>query len=123
MTAVSRGGVVVALMAAFLELTFYTGTIGPHGISIARQVFHPDWREVQDWAARSTPVAARFLTPPDYAGFRVYARRGTVVERRTGGDALGTGPDPAGSRGSMRGGPSRATPVSSPGWRPRMGRG
>lgn len=88
MPAVSRRGVAVALTAAFLELTFYTGTIGPHGISIARQVFHPDWREVQDWAARSTPVAARFITPPEYAGFRVYARRATVVERKDGAAML-----------------------------------
>lgn len=86
--AVSRRGAVAALAVAYLELVLHTGTIGPHGISIARQVFHPDWREVQEWAAHSTPVDARFVTPPDYAGFRVYARRGTVVERKDGAAML-----------------------------------
>lgn len=88
MNAVTRRGAVAALAIAYLELVLHTGTIGPDGISIARQVFHPDWREVQEWAARSTPVAARFVTPPEYAGFRVYARRGTVVERKDGAAML-----------------------------------
>ena len=88
MNAITRRGVVAALAVAYLELVLHTGTVGPHGISIARQVFHPDWREVQDWAARSTPVAARFVTPPEYAGFRVYARRSTVVEHKDGAAML-----------------------------------
>jgi hypothetical protein len=86
--ALTRRGAVAALALAYLELVLHTGTIGPHGVSIARQVFHPDWRAVQDWAARSTPVAARFVTPPAYAGFRVYAMRSTVVERKDGAAML-----------------------------------
>ena len=88
MNAVTRRGAVAALAIAYFELVLHTGTIGPDGISIARQVFHPDWREVQEWAAHSTPVDARFVTPPEYAGFRVYARRGTVVERKDGAAML-----------------------------------
>jgi hypothetical protein len=64
------------------------GTFGRHGLSISRQVFHPDWREVQDWAAANTPVAARFMTPPEYAGFRVYSHRSTIVEHKDGAAML-----------------------------------
>lgn len=65
-------------------------TVGPAGWTLARPAFEPAWREIQDWAARSTPSSARFLTPPALAGFRVYARRGTVVERKDGAAMLWT---------------------------------
>ncbi len=84
----ARTGVVVALVLASVEVALLVGTIGAHGLAISRQVFHPDWREVQDWADGATPPEARFLTPPEYAGFRVYARRSTIVEWKDGAAML-----------------------------------
>jgi hypothetical protein len=78
-------------------------TVGPGGWTLARPAFEPAWREIQDWAARSTPPSARFLTPPAIPGFRVYARRGTVVERKDGAAMLWT-------------------PSFGPAWKERLGR-
>lgn len=78
----------LVIMIAFLELALANGTIGARGLTLARPVFPPDWREVQEWAARTTPAEARFITPPEIPGFRVYARRSTVVERKDGAAML-----------------------------------
>ena len=42
------------------------------------------WREAQDWARRSTPKDAVFLTPPREAGFRVFSERTVVGEWKDG---------------------------------------
>jgi hypothetical protein len=42
------------------------------------------WREAQDWARRSTPKDAVFLTPPREAGFRVFSERTVVAEWKDG---------------------------------------
>ena len=73
---------------ALTELSGSNGTLGAHGFALARPVFDPSWREVQEWAAHATPKAAKFLTPPEVPGFRVYARRGTVVEWKDGAAML-----------------------------------
>ena len=78
-----------ALIAAVLiELARFNGTLGPTGLHVLRGAYDPDWREVQDWAARTTSTAACFLTPPEWIGFRVYSRRSTVVERKDGAAML-----------------------------------
>jgi hypothetical protein len=79
-------GTVIAI--AILELSRANGTLGARGLALARPVFDPDWREVQEWAAQATPLTAKFLTPPQVPGFRVYARRGTVVEWKDGAAML-----------------------------------
>jgi hypothetical protein len=73
---------------AVLELAISNGTFGSQGANLFRRSFHPDWRDVQEWAAAATPRTARFLTPPDYTGFRVYALRSTVVEWKDGAAML-----------------------------------
>jgi len=42
------------------------------------------WRDAQDWARRSTPKDAVFLTPPREAGFRVFSERTVVGEWKDG---------------------------------------
>jgi hypothetical protein len=74
--------------AVLIELARFNGTLAPDGLHMLRAAHHPDWREVQDWAAQSTSTGACFLTPPDWVGFRVYGRRTTVVERKDGAAML-----------------------------------
>ncbi len=78
----------VLIAAVLIELARFNGTLAPDGLHVLRATYHPDWREVQDWAAQSTSTSACFLTPPDWVGFRVYGRRSTVVERKDGAAML-----------------------------------
>ena len=42
------------------------------------------WEEVQVWARRNTPRSARFITPPDLEGFRIFSERGIVGDWKDG---------------------------------------
>jgi hypothetical protein len=79
-------GMVLAI--ALLDLSLENGTLGARGLALTRPVFDRDWREVQEWAAAATPKSAKFLTPPEIPGFRVYARRSSVVEWKDGAAML-----------------------------------
>jgi hypothetical protein len=58
---------------------------GPQAYTLARTRWEGGgWREAQDWARRSTPKDAVFLTPPREAGFRVFSERTVVGEWKDG---------------------------------------
>jgi hypothetical protein len=58
---------------------------GPQAYAMARARWEGGgWREAQDWARRSTPKDAVFLTPPREAGFRVFSERTVVGEWKDG---------------------------------------
>jgi hypothetical protein len=47
-----------------------------------------DWLALQRWAARATPVDARFLAPPRAPDFRVFSARASVVGTQDGQPAI-----------------------------------
>jgi hypothetical protein len=58
---------------------------GPRAYAMSRGRWESGgWREAQDWARRSTPKDAVFLTPPREAGFRVFSERTVVGEWKDG---------------------------------------
>jgi hypothetical protein len=59
--------------------------LAPQAYALARVRWEGGgWREAQDWARRSTPRDAVFLTPPREAGFRVFSERTVVGEWKDG---------------------------------------
>ncbi|MGA2496347.1 MAG: DUF6798 domain-containing protein [Tepidisphaeraceae bacterium] len=48
---------------------------------------HDDWVDAQNWARKNTDPSARFLTPPNQSGFRIYSERSVVGEWRDGTQA------------------------------------
>ncbi len=44
-----------------------------------------DWRQVQLWAKANTPLAAVFLVPPNWSGFRSFSERGIIADAKDGG--------------------------------------
>ncbi|WP_372620875.1 DUF6798 domain-containing protein [Falsiroseomonas sp.] len=48
----------------------------------------PDWLDVQHWARTATSAEARFLVPPSTTGFRVGARRFSLVDWKEGATVM-----------------------------------
>jgi len=72
---------VLAALALLGTLLF----VGPRAYALSRGRWESGgWRQAQDWARRSTPKDAVFLTPPREAGFRVFSERTVVGEWKDG---------------------------------------
>jgi hypothetical protein len=71
------GSAVVLLFGLLLSGSFYGRFSDPmHQLS--------PWVDVQEWAREHTEAKDRFLTPPQFGGFRVFSQRTTFVEWKDG---------------------------------------
>jgi len=69
-------------LGAALGAFFWIGPLAYRGARVKWE--YGFWRDVQEWARRTTPKAAVFLTPPDETGFRVFSERTIVGEWKDG---------------------------------------
>lgn len=72
-----------------VEAVVVIGLIGMHERKpmLDEALKHDDWVDAQNWARTHTLPAARFLTPPNQSGFRMYSERAIVGEWRDGTQA------------------------------------